>query len=227
MHDWMSSSQIAEIFSDEMHSANGKVTDTFDDGSRLFTRSVLPPSMEVSPGDRLQGGVALSSTDTNIFVHPYVFRLVCTNGAIMARSTQTRQIRRDDVICDLETTIREAIVCCCDPGAFIRAAGQMRSAQEAAADMAITLSAFMSGHQSPVWSRMLGEILHRFDEGADRSAYGLMNAVTSVARDTRDPELKWRLEEFGGSVPAMLRKTAGPRGRGRAIAVERSLVEVG
>jgi len=31
-----------------------------------------------------------------------------------------------------------------------------------------------------------------------------MNAVTSVARDTRDPELRWRLEELGGGIPAML-----------------------
>jgi hypothetical protein len=32
-----------------------------------------------------------------------------------------------------------------------------------------------------------------------------MNAVTSVARDTRDPELRWRLEEFGGGIPALAR----------------------
>jgi hypothetical protein len=32
-----------------------------------------------------------------------------------------------------------------------------------------------------------------------------MNAVTSVARDTRDPELRWRLEELGGGVPIAVR----------------------
>jgi hypothetical protein len=32
-----------------------------------------------------------------------------------------------------------------------------------------------------------------------------MNAVTSVARDTRDPEARWTLETIGGSMPAGLR----------------------
>lgn len=30
-----------------------------------------------------------------------------------------------------------------------------------------------------------------------------MNAVTSVARDQDDPEVRWQLEELGGGVPAM------------------------
>ncbi len=29
-----------------------------------------------------------------------------------------------------------------------------------------------------------------------------MNAVTSVARDTADPEVRWRLEEMGGGICA-------------------------
>ena len=29
-----------------------------------------------------------------------------------------------------------------------------------------------------------------------------MNAVTSVARDTREPELRWRLEELAGGIAA-------------------------
>jgi hypothetical protein len=49
---------------------------------------------------------------------------------------------------------------------------------------------------------MLGDILDRFTKGSDRSRFGLMNAVTSLARDTRDPELRWRLEELGGAIPA-------------------------
>ena len=34
-----------------------------------------------------------------------------------------------------------------------------------------------------------------------------MNAVTATARDTRDPDLRWRLEEFGGGIPALLKPT--------------------
>jgi len=34
------------------------------------------------------------------------------------------------------------------------------------------------------------------------SRYDLMNVVTATARETRDPEEKWRLEELGGEIAA-------------------------
>jgi hypothetical protein len=59
---------------------------------------------------------------------------------------------------------------------------------------------------------MMAMILGRFTSGADRSRFGLMNAVTSVARDTHDPELRWRLEELGGGIPAALLSPADDSG---------------
>jgi hypothetical protein len=230
MTTWLNPSQISEIFTDEITTAGGKVTNTFEDEGRLFTRSVLCPSIEVAPGDKLKGGVALRATDDDIFIHPYVFRIVCTNGAIMAQATQTRHIPRDnwyvssDAEGDLETTIRVGIRRCCEPAAFVHAAGQMRSSKEMDINMAISMASFITGHRSVPVSYMT-EILRRYDRAADRSAYGFMNAVTSVARDTADPEMKWRLEELGGGVPAALRpRTAAPL---RARSNTRSLVEVG
>ena len=37
-----------------------------------------------------------------------------------------------------------------------------------------------------------------------------MNAVTSLVRDTRDPEVRWRLEELGGGIPALVAPTRKP-----------------
>jgi len=54
-------------------------------------------------------------------------------------------------------------------------------------------------------AEVLEQIAGRFLRERDRSAFGLMNAVTSLARDTREPEMRWRLEEFGGGVPALLK----------------------
>ncbi len=45
--------------------------------------------------------------------------------------------------------------------------------------------------------------MRSFLESEDHSAFDLMNAVTAVARDQRDPEVRWRLEELGGGVPAL------------------------
>ena len=231
MSAWLTTSQVAEIFAEEMAGANGDVREAFHDDSHLFVRGVLRPTIEVAPHDKLQGGVALCATDADIFVHPYVFRIVCTNGAIMATATQTVHISRDnwedrsDYESELETTIRTAVRSCCMPEAFVVAADQMRSARHGTADMAIMIATFMGSHRVAQWAHMMGEILRRYDRGSDRSSYGLMNAITSVARDTRDPQTKWRLEELGGSVPAMLRQPAGKPRPGRSVV--KSLVEVG
>ena len=55
-----------------------------------------------------------------------------------------------------------------------------------------------------------------------------MNAVTSVARDTRDPETRWRLEELGGGIAILAARGPG-RSPDRAAATvtrRQSLVPV-
>jgi hypothetical protein len=37
-----------------------------------------------------------------------------------------------------------------------------------------------------------------------------MNAITTTARETRDPETKWRLEELGGAVAAGIEPETTP-----------------
>ena len=223
MSDCLSPSDIAQIFAEEIAAARGEVTDPFVDGTRVFVRGVLPPSIEVAPKDSVRGGVALSATDTDIYVHPYVFRIVCTNGAIMAKATQTRRIERDEFA--LESSIRQAIGDCCRPESFIMAADQIRSSREIAADMAIMMAAFDRTRRGTMWTRFFADILRRYHDAADTSAFGLMNAVTSVARDTREPEARWRLEVLGGTIPAMLHPGKSPRRPARPAA--RSLVQVG
>jgi hypothetical protein len=56
------------------------------------------------------------------------------------------------------------------------------------------------------------QIMDQFAREADSSTFGLMNAVTAVARDTPDPDLRWRLEELGGGIPALVRPWLQPDG---------------
>ena len=53
-------------------------------------------------------------------------------------------------------------------------------------------------------NRLLHLVLERFTAGRERTRFGLMNAVTSVARDTSDPDDRWRLEELGGEIGARI-----------------------
>jgi hypothetical protein len=52
--------------------------------------------------------------------------------------------------------------------------------------------------------RFVHQILKRFSVGREQTRFGLMNAVTSVARDTSDPDARWRLEELGGAIGALI-----------------------
>jgi hypothetical protein len=61
-----------------------------------------------------------------------------------------------------------------------------------------------------VRASILRTIVRRFDAEGDRSVFGLVNAVTSVARDTTDPETRWRLEELGGGMLAWVSERPRP-----------------
>jgi hypothetical protein len=195
---------IKEIVEHEVHLAGGVVLNSFEDGRRLFMRSVQPEVLEVRRGDKLQGGVAVRAGQTDIWVHPYVFRQVCTNGAITAQSIQSRHIENAEFGSEEETAaaVRAAIRECCAPKVFAAGVKEIRSAQDLQADLDIALFSFMLSHLAMLGDKDVIEIvMSRFMQGADNSRFGLMNAVTSVARDTPDPELRWRLEELGGGIP--------------------------
>src|SRR5271154_3563784 len=88
LQDGLTTKRLLEVFSEEVVEQRGKVIDTADDGKRLFVRAVLPELREVRPGDNVQGGVAMKGTEEGVWLHPYVFRLVCRNGAIRAEAVE-------------------------------------------------------------------------------------------------------------------------------------------
>jgi hypothetical protein len=200
----LSTAEIRDIFAAEIANAHGVVSETFDDGDRLFTRSLLPWVADVRPNDQMQGGVALKATEREICLHPYLFRLVCKNGAVRAHAIQTRRIDLSDVfLSDVASeSVREAVRACCVKEAFLEGVDEVRSATEKGVDLALELTPMlMRMSQGRPDYRALHEILFRFMGETDRSRFGLMNAVTSVARDTDDQDLRWHLEELGGGVP--------------------------
>jgi hypothetical protein len=221
----LTTSAIQSAFADVVRAEGGTVTDCFDDGERLFARSVLPGVTEVLPKDLHQRGVALRATSTEIWVHPYAFRQLCSNGAILARTLQT--VHLDDVGTlepdEALEAVREAVRACSTAEAFVPVAERMREASRAQADLALTLIPFLSRLNLRGSSNILTRILERFFEDRDTTRFGLMNAVTSVARDTRDPEVRWRLEELGGDV-AWLEGPQQERGEGASGHRDRVLV---
>ena len=82
--------EICSVAGEELSRAGGTILDRYDDGERLFLRSVLPMVREVRPGDAVKGGVALMTTDEEIRVHPSPFRQACRNGMIAAEQMYRR-----------------------------------------------------------------------------------------------------------------------------------------
>jgi hypothetical protein len=156
---------------------------------------------EIRAGDKVQGGVALRATDTVAWVYPYVFRLVCKNGAIMAHAAEGREIPNLDSVPTFEAVslVREAIESCCEGNAFATAAGQMRTAAQHPVDVFLNMMPFLS-RLSSLDPGLARQVFERFFHENDRTRYGFMNAVTSAARDTQDHMRRWRLEELGGQI---------------------------
>ena len=193
---------IQSAVEEEVANAGGQTLNRLCDGRRLFLRSVLPFVRQVRTNDNVQGGVAVMVGDVDIRVHPFTYREVCRNGAIMAQIMDTRRVQRVEfyapafAITYVLSEVREAVRECSAPEVFSAVTDQLRTAAVTAADMAI--------HLLPMLARFPQHLEAVMAEYNDDSVFDLMNAVTSVARDQPDPEVRWDLEELGGGIPAMV-----------------------
>lgn len=217
----LTTAAILEVFSDQLAAHDGRLSEKFDDGNRLFARGVLPRTGDVARGDRVQAGVALRATGELIDVHPYLFRLVCRNGQIFVEASETRRIEVHawapvEMVLD---EVRLAVTLCAGEDAFASVAGQMRRARGGDADVNLMITLMPYLHHFAHWPQVLERIVSQFTR-EEPTRFGLVNAVTATARDARDPEVKWRLEELGGQLAALERPVpVTPRGAARELAV--------
>jgi len=233
----LTTARVLAVFAEEVRARRGEVTQTFDDGKRLFSRAVLPHVAEVGPGDQIRGGVAIKATGDGVWLYPYTFRRICSNGAIDARTLEERPIadphlQQPELVLE---AVRSTFEACCKAEVFTRAVGEMRKGREGTAtdlllrilpllsrsrdlvsgliersvrekkapDINTILSALMPAlfwRSAPHHGDLMTGVLSRYGKEGDRSRFGLAQAITAVARDVQDPELKWDLEKLGGAV---------------------------
>ena len=81
---------------------------------------------------------------------------------------------------------------------------------------------------APHHGDLMTGVLRRYGKEGDRSRFGLAQAITAVARDVQDPELKWDLEKLGGAVAlGTLRCTGDECDSARAALLECDLEKLG
>ncbi len=152
-------------------------------------------SAEVRTRDTVWGGfAALRDAGGPVRIWARVFRLVCQNGSLVS-------VREDFIeAADVEAQIER----CFDRARFMSAVTALR----AAATRHLPDPRPMLDEGGYMLHR--GPIEARWREESDPTVYGLMNAMTSVARDLPDIRERLKLEEEAGSL-ARLR----PRPRSR------------
>jgi hypothetical protein len=144
-----------------------------------------------------------------VYVHPYLFRDVCRNGAIAAWATQNTCVQRleGDVAADAEQTVLAdlavAIEVCADQEHLLESVDRMRAASGASLnDPRNLLLTMLTQTQETKLDRYIALISEQIEREDEPTHYAFMNAITAVARDVQDPDDKWRLEELGGGVLA-------------------------
>jgi hypothetical protein len=280
----LTTARVLAVFAEEVRARRGEVTQTFDDSKRLFSRAVLPHVAEVGPGDHIRGGMAIKATGDGVWLYPYTFRRICSNGAIVARTLEEHPIadphlQQPELVLE---AVRSTVEACCKAEVFTHAFGEMRKGREATAtDLLLLilpllsrpsdlvsgliersvlekkasdantpqatalevpendaiLSALMAApfrrsaqpsRPAPHLSDQMKAVLSQYRKEGDRSRFGLAQAITAVARDVQDPELKWDLEKLGGAVAlGTLRRSGDECESALAALLERDLEKLG
>jgi len=206
MADVFSLSEVQQSFAAFAEAKGSCIDLAYADDRLMIARCVLPVTFEVQVGDVHKGGIAVRATLKEVEVRPYLLRQVCTNGAIMMRSTAGSSVATVDCT---DVWLKEALAVASSEEALAVSASEVRTLAGTSFDRAFMIATFMQTHRG-FGNESIREILRRMI-GDGSTGYALMNAITSVARDTSDPETRWRLEGAGGAIPAVLLAGPGPR----------------
>jgi hypothetical protein len=214
---------LRAIFVEEVEAAAGVLFDAYATSDRLLIRATLPWIADVRPGDPVQGGVAMRATLQEAVAHPFVVRQVCTNGAIAPQALATQRVERMDELSAVVTraAVRGAARSCARHDVFVSFASGMAATARTPVTLPFLLMAMLPDQTDPEAGELYTKVMAELGRGGDRSHFGLMNALTAVGRETKDPELRWRLEELGGAV-AMKRMPTPPRPKVSASTVSAS-----
>ncbi len=195
---------IERIVREEVTAQGGHIHEFLRDEDRLYARTINAPFREVAPEDCVQAGVAVRVNRTEVSIRPYIFRQVCINGAISATSDEAEDFDLQALGCisEQETQLRDTIRACGHARVLPREVERFRSFRSQAVDRGMMMITMMQTHLAKATHSELLDILTQFDK-EEANAWGVMNAVTAVARRTSDARRKWQLEEIGAMIPAL------------------------
>lgn len=148
----------------------------------------------VKRGDLLCAGFALFGEDGEVpRLLPRIYRVVCANGALVPLGNHADLLAQG-------MTVRQALEMCCRRAPladFTRVAAQLTRLP-------------IDDPTGVLWQHPIDpavrprQVLDEFRRGGDRTAWGLVNAITAMARELADLRLRLRVEEQAGELAWLL-----------------------
>lgn len=195
--------------------------------SKMYICAVLPTlQAEVKVGDVVRAGVMITNSEVGLgaaSVRPFVERLVCLNGMtrsdgkLTARHVGRRITAEEDlnaiysdeakaaddraVLLKIRDVVRHAL----DETAFHAYVGKMRDLTEGRVEGSVEKAVEILSQKVGANETEKNGILRSLIEGADLSAWGLMNAVTFQAHSAPTFDRSVELTEIGGKLIDMPR----------------------
>lgn len=206
---------IKQLFEEQIQQRfGGQIVESIIVDDCLMARAKYQSSDEVRVGDQVNAGCAIRVVEEQVTVHSFTYRKVCSNGAIApnvvnqgrtCRLTEDEQWKSNYCLEEIERHIDEMS----HPIKFQQTVEQMRlmSHHDVTPTMHVVLdllgdNGFLTNMREH--RQLIVSIARQLMTREEPSLFGLMNAVTAVARDTEDPHLRWDLEELGGGIGARL-----------------------
>lgn len=176
---------------------------------------------EVAVGDVVQMGINISSSDVglgSLHIDPYLYRLVCLNGAIMATAIRKyhvgKRIEADEMgIFSTKTLEMDNEVFMRKVSETVRASFNQIEFQKTLKTLSFTATNKIKYEIPQVIKEVTKKydfskaesdsILKNFIAGADISQWGLGNAVTRMANDHDDYDRAIEYQKIGGAIIEM------------------------
>jgi hypothetical protein len=213
---------LAERCLPQLQAAGASIKSCALTETRFYLQAVTERiSREVKPGDVVQAGVVISNSEVGagaLRIEPLVYRLICSNGAVIGTTMRKYHIGRDldhggenihEVLTDATKTlidealwskVKDVLTAALDEARFDRIVERLRAASTTEAGRNPQEIVELTASTYGLSQEERDSVMRHLFAGGDLTLFGLGNAVTRTAQDVTDYDRAVELERVGGEI---------------------------
>lgn len=211
--------QVIKAAGEEAAQYGAKVAKCELTDTRLYMKLIVPHSTEeIRQGDKLVQGIIFSNSEVgagSFRAEPFAMRLICKNGMIgmdtfsrihlgskmdegIWKSSDTENLETQTIYSQVKDLVKATF----DPTAFAIWMDSLKQTTESYLDRpSDAVKNIVAEYKIPEY--MTDNILNALVSEEDNTQYGLINAVTTVARQTESIDQRIDLERIGGVLSVL------------------------